>query len=112
MVRAWDAAENGKLLQQYHRPAWARVSGASEPSRKALGPTALQSPPLCHSHGKLAKPWDAGPTVRCAWGQVGIHTVIDCATARPEESAQRVDWEGKVALIQCAQARTPAALLT
>jgi hypothetical protein len=37
--------------------------------------------------------------------QVGIHTVIDCATARPEESAQRVDWEGKVALIQCAQAR-------
>ena len=37
--------------------------------------------------------------------------MIDCATARPEESAQRVDWEGKVALIQCAQARLPAALL-
>lgn len=35
---------------------------------------------------------------------VGIHTVIDCATARPEESSQVVDWEGKVALIQCAQA--------
>eukprot|EP00887_Chlorella_sp_A99_P002106 scaffold21.g2106.t1 len=35
---------------------------------------------------------------------VGIHTVIDCATARPEESADAVDWEGKVALIQCAQA--------
>ena len=33
----------------------------------------------------------------------GIHTVIDCATARPEESAQKLDWEGKVALIQCAQ---------
>ena len=36
---------------------------------------------------------------------VGIHTVIDCATARPEESTQRVDWDGKVALIQCAQVR-------
>lgn len=34
---------------------------------------------------------------------VGIHTVIDCSTARPEESTQRIDWEGKVALIQCAQ---------
>lgn len=35
---------------------------------------------------------------------VGIHTVIDCSTARPEESADKVDWEGKVALIQSAQA--------
>lgn len=35
---------------------------------------------------------------------VGIHTVIDCSTARPEESTSKVDWEGKVALIQCAQA--------
>lgn len=35
---------------------------------------------------------------------VGIHTVIDCSTARPEESSDKVDWEGKVALIQCAQA--------
>ena len=34
---------------------------------------------------------------------VGIHTVIDCCTARPEESTSRIDWEGKVALIQCAQ---------
>ena len=34
---------------------------------------------------------------------VGIHTVIDCATARPEESTERIDWDGKVALIQCAQ---------
>lgn len=34
---------------------------------------------------------------------VGIHTVIDCSTARPEESTQRIDWEGKIALIQCAQ---------
>ncbi|EIE24340.1 NAD(P)-binding protein [Coccomyxa subellipsoidea C-169] len=35
---------------------------------------------------------------------VGIHTVIDCSTARPEESTQKIDWEGKVALMQCAQA--------
>lgn len=35
---------------------------------------------------------------------VGIHTVIDCSTARPEESADVVDWEGKVALIQSAEA--------
>ncbi|KAG2483956.1 hypothetical protein HYH03_017202 [Edaphochlamys debaryana] len=35
---------------------------------------------------------------------VGVSTVIDCATARPEESTRKVDWEGKVALIQAAQA--------
>ncbi|KAK7277434.1 hypothetical protein RIF29_18586 [Crotalaria pallida] len=35
---------------------------------------------------------------------VGIHTVIDCATGRPEEPIKSVDWEGKVALIQCAKA--------
>lgn len=59
---------------------------------------------------------------------VGIHTVIDCATGRPEEPIKtvsfnfdlfvvveclvlnlgvcsvQVDWEGKVALIQCAKA--------
>lgn len=35
---------------------------------------------------------------------VGIHTVIDCATGRPEEPIKKVDWEGKVALIQCAKA--------
>ncbi len=35
---------------------------------------------------------------------VGINMIIDCATARPEESIDKVDWEGKVALIQCAQA--------
>ncbi|KAL6782155.1 HCF244 [Auxenochlorella protothecoides x Auxenochlorella symbiontica] len=35
---------------------------------------------------------------------VGIHSVIDCATARPEESTMAMDWESKVALIQCAQA--------
>lgn len=35
---------------------------------------------------------------------VGISTVIDCATARPEESTEKVDWEAKIALIQTAQA--------
>uniref|UniRef100_A0A0A0KE85 NmrA-like domain-containing protein n=1 Tax=Cucumis sativus TaxID=3659 RepID=A0A0A0KE85_CUCSA len=35
---------------------------------------------------------------------VGIHTIIDCATGRPEEPIKTVDWEGKVALIQCAKA--------
>lgn len=35
---------------------------------------------------------------------VGIHTVIDCATGRPEEPIRTVDWDGKVALIQCAKA--------
>lgn len=35
---------------------------------------------------------------------VGIHTIIDCATARPEEPTDKIDWDGKVALIQCAQA--------
>ncbi|CAB4290978.1 unnamed protein product [Prunus armeniaca] len=34
---------------------------------------------------------------------IGIHTVIDCATGRPEEPIKTVDWEGKVALIQCAK---------
>ena len=38
---------------------------------------------------------------------VGIHTVIDCSTARPEESTQKIDWNGKVALIQCAQVWLP-----
>jgi len=35
---------------------------------------------------------------------VGVSAVIDCSTARPEESIDKVDWQGKVALIQCAQA--------
>eukprot|EP00270_Netrium_digitus_P000120 TRINITY_DN1013_c0_g1_i6.p1 TRINITY_DN1013_c0_g1~~TRINITY_DN1013_c0_g1_i6.p1 ORF type:complete len:427 (+),score=101.28 TRINITY_DN1013_c0_g1_i6:51-1283(+) len=35
---------------------------------------------------------------------VGIHTIIDCATGRPEEPISTVDWYGKVALIKCAQA--------
>lgn len=35
---------------------------------------------------------------------IGIHTIIDCATGRPEEPIRTVDWHGKVALIQCAKA--------
>jgi uncharacterized protein YbjT (DUF2867 family) len=35
---------------------------------------------------------------------VGVSAIVDCATARPEESTRAVDWEGKVALIQSAQA--------
>merc|ERR1712070_82945 len=35
---------------------------------------------------------------------VGVHTVIDAATARPEESIRKIDWAGKIALIQTAEA--------
>eukprot|EP00746_Dinoflagellata_sp_MGD_P145667 gnl/MRDRNA2_/MRDRNA2_78255_c0_seq1.p1 gnl/MRDRNA2_/MRDRNA2_78255_c0~~gnl/MRDRNA2_/MRDRNA2_78255_c0_seq1.p1 ORF type:complete len:342 (-),score=5.51 gnl/MRDRNA2_/MRDRNA2_78255_c0_seq1:399-1424(-) len=35
---------------------------------------------------------------------VGVHTVIDASTARPEESIESVDWLGKIALVQSAQA--------
>lgn len=35
---------------------------------------------------------------------VGVHTVIDCATSRPEEDMMGVDWRGKTALIQTAKA--------
>jgi len=35
---------------------------------------------------------------------VGVHTVIDCATCRPEEDMMGVDWKGKSALIQTAKA--------
>ncbi|PNH03567.1 hypothetical protein TSOC_010380 [Tetrabaena socialis] len=41
---------------------------------------------------------------------VGVHTVVDCATARPEESTRKVDWDGKVALIQSAQDEATSAL--
>lgn len=27
---------------------------------------------------------------------VGVHTIIDCSTARPEEPTNKIDWEGKV----------------
>lgn len=35
---------------------------------------------------------------------VGIHTIVDCATGRPEEPIQKIDWEAKVKLIQSAKA--------
>jgi len=34
---------------------------------------------------------------------VGIHTVIDCSTARSEENAFDIDWDGKKAFIQCCE---------
>nr|DAD41785.1 TPA_asm: hypothetical protein HUJ06_016108 [Nelumbo nucifera] len=69
----------------------------------------------------LVRPWPAPADFLRDWGAtvvntdlskpetipatlVGIHTVIDCATGRPEEPIKMVDWEGEVALIQCAKA--------
>ncbi|KAL0920601.1 hypothetical protein M5K25_009746 [Dendrobium thyrsiflorum] len=49
-------------------------------------------------NGDLSKPETIPATL------VGVHTIIDCATGRPEEPIRKVDWEGKVALIQCAKA--------
>jgi len=49
-------------------------------------------------NGDLTNPETLPPAL------VGVHTVIDCATGRPEESVKQVDWEGKVALIQTCQA--------
>ncbi|XP_078448164.1 NAD(P)-binding Rossmann-fold superfamily protein [Wolffia australiana] len=49
-------------------------------------------------NGDLSKPETIPATL------VGVHTIIDCATGRPEEPIRTVDWEGKVALIQCAKA--------
>ncbi|KAM0010264.1 putative azobenzene reductase [Helianthus debilis subsp. tardiflorus] len=49
-------------------------------------------------NGDLTKPETIPATL------VGVHTIIDCATGRPEEPIKTVDWEGKVALIQCAKA--------
>merc|ERR1719323_684107 len=34
---------------------------------------------------------------------IGVHTVIDCSTARPEESIYEVDWDGKKKFIQCCE---------
>merc|ERR1719215_1956199 len=34
---------------------------------------------------------------------IGVHTVIDCATANPEENTYNVDWEGKKTFIQCCE---------
>ena len=49
-------------------------------------------------NGDLTRPESLPPIL------VGVHTVIDCATGRPEESIKQVDWEGKVALIQSCEA--------
>jgi uncharacterized protein YbjT (DUF2867 family) len=35
---------------------------------------------------------------------VGVHTVIDAATVRPEEGIIKTDWKGKLALVQTAEA--------
>ena len=61
-------------------------------------PPSFLSPPPFLAQADLTDPTSLPAAL------VGIHTVIDCATARPEESTAAVDWEGKVALIQCAQA--------
>mmetsp|Transcript_27162 Transcript_27162/g.90294 ORF Transcript_27162/g.90294 Transcript_27162/m.90294 type:complete len:573 (+) Transcript_27162:91-1809(+) len=34
---------------------------------------------------------------------IGVHTVIDCSTAGPEESVYDTDWEGKKFFIQCCE---------
>lgn len=34
---------------------------------------------------------------------VGIDTVVDCSTARPEESIYDIDWDGKKTFIQCCE---------
>uniref|UniRef100_A0A7N2N0V6 NmrA-like domain-containing protein n=1 Tax=Quercus lobata TaxID=97700 RepID=A0A7N2N0V6_QUELO len=53
---------------------------------------------VCIEQADLSKPETIPATL------VGIHTIIDCATGRPEEPIRKVDWEGKVALKQCAKA--------
>jgi len=47
--------------------------------------------------GSLARP-ETLPT-----SLIGIHTVIDCAGTRPEESIYTVEWEGKRKFIQCCE---------
>ena len=48
---------------------------------------------------------DLGDPTSLPAALVGIHSIIDCATARPEEPTNKVDWVGKKSLIQCAQVR-------
>jgi len=47
---------------------------------------------------------DLGQATSIPPAMLGVDAVIDCATARPEEPLKRVDWDGKVALIETAQA--------
>lgn len=42
----------------------------------------------------LSNPEDLPPAL------VGVHTVVDCATGRPEEPIAKIDWEAKTRLIQ------------
>jgi len=49
-------------------------------------------------YGDITKPETIAPTL------VGIHTVVDCATSRPEENVMEVDWKGKVALMKACKA--------
>lgn len=51
---------------------------------------ALASPPLPPAQADLNDPTSLPAAL------VGIHTIIDCSTARPEESTSKIDWEGKV----------------
>ena len=109
-MQTLTSGANLSLLGQ--RPeAFRNALGLPELSSLQLIFMQLHLAPVRHSHSTKQRSMAQEPTIACARWQVGIHTVIDCATARPEESAQRVDWEGKVALIQCAQARLPAAML-
>jgi uncharacterized protein YbjT (DUF2867 family) len=75
-------------------------------SRHSAVSFATSQPPDQRVHAPLHSPPQADLTDPTSLPAtlVGVHTIIDCATARPEESADMVDWEGKKALIQCAQA--------
>mmetsp|Transcript_137 Transcript_137/g.202 ORF Transcript_137/g.202 Transcript_137/m.202 type:complete len:554 (-) Transcript_137:161-1822(-) len=35
---------------------------------------------------------------------IGVHTVVDCATARTEDPTYEIDWKGKKTFIQCCEA--------
>jgi len=48
-------------------------------------------------NGDLSKPEELPAAL------VGIHTVVDCSTARPEEPIKKIDWDAKVKLIQAAK---------
>lgn len=58
---------------------------------------------LRHPQSECARQADLADPTSLPAALVGINAVVDCATARPEESTQKVDWQGKVSLIQCAQ---------
>lgn len=66
-----------------------------------LWPSAAPSKHTCRQHATAQG--DLTDITSIPATLVGVHTVIDCATARPEESTSKVDWDGKVALIQSAQ---------